>query len=65
MSDLRRFAVLPVLLLAFALVAGCGGDDAPQTKQGFIDDADPTPYWLVSCRRPDRVLAAFDDVLPR
>jgi hypothetical protein len=38
--DLRRYAVLPVLLLAFALVAGCGGDDAPQTKQGFIDDAD-------------------------
>jgi hypothetical protein len=38
--DLRRFAILPVLLLALALVAGCGGDDAPQTKQGFINDAD-------------------------
>ena len=25
-----------------------------------LDDADdPTPYWLVSCRRPDRVLAAL------
>ncbi len=23
------------------------------------DDDDPTPYWLVSCRRPDRVLAAL------
>ena len=22
------------------------------------DPDDPTPYWLVSCRRPDRVLAA-------
>jgi hypothetical protein len=25
-----------------------------------LDDADdPTPYWLVSCRRPERVLAAL------
>jgi Protein of unknown function (DUF3093) len=25
-----------------------------------LDDADdPTPYWLVSCRKPDRVLAAL------
>jgi hypothetical protein len=25
-----------------------------------LDDADdPTPYWLVSCRRPDQVLAAL------
>ena len=23
------------------------------------DPDDPTPYWLVSCRRPDRVLAAL------
>jgi len=23
------------------------------------DPDDPTPYWLVSCRHPDRVLAAF------
>jgi hypothetical protein len=23
------------------------------------DQDDPTPYWLVSCRRPDRVLAAL------
>jgi hypothetical protein len=37
---LRRHAVLPVLLLAVALIAGCGGDDAPQTKEGFINDAD-------------------------
>ena len=25
-----------------------------------LDDADdPTPYWLVSCRHPDRVLSAL------
>jgi hypothetical protein len=24
------------------------------------DPDDPTPYWLVSCRRPDRVLAALN-----
>jgi hypothetical protein len=23
------------------------------------DPEDPTPYWLISCRRPDRVLAAL------
>ena len=23
------------------------------------DPDDPTPYWLVSCRRPDRMLAAL------
>ena len=44
MLALRRFAVLPVALLAFAfafaLVAGCGGGDVPQTKEGFINDAD-------------------------
>ena len=35
-----RLVVLPVLLLAFALLAGCGGDDGPQTKEGFISEAD-------------------------
>ena len=25
------------------------------------DPDDPTPYWLISCRRPDRVLAALRD----
>ncbi|WP_163798323.1 DUF3093 domain-containing protein [Mycolicibacterium sediminis] len=24
------------------------------------DPDDPTPYWLISCRRPDRVLAALN-----
>jgi hypothetical protein len=39
--DLRRLASLPVLLLAFTLVGGCGGgDDGPQTKEGFISEAD-------------------------
>ena len=37
---MRRIAGLPVLLLALALIAGCGGDDAPQTKEGFISAAD-------------------------
>lgn len=40
MLDLRRIALLPVLLLALALIAGCGGDDGPQTKEGFISEAD-------------------------
>lgn len=28
------------------------------------DPDDPTPYWLISCRHPDRVLAALHDQLP-
>jgi hypothetical protein len=40
----RRLAVLPlvlVLVAGVALLAGCGGgDDGPQTKEGFILDAD-------------------------
>ena len=31
---------LTVLVLATALLAGCGGDDSPQTKEGFISAAD-------------------------
>jgi hypothetical protein len=35
----------------------------PYLKRGVrvvvADPADPTPYWLVSCRRPDRVVAAI------
>lgn len=26
---------------------------------GIVDPADPTPYWLVSSRRPDRLAAAL------
>jgi hypothetical protein len=25
----------------------------------LLDPDDPTPYWLVSCRHPDRVLSAL------
>ena len=36
----------------------------PYLKRGvrveLADPADPTPYWLVSCRRPDRVVAAVE-----
>lgn len=35
---LRR--LLPAALLALALLAGCGGDSGPQTKEGFINEAD-------------------------
>ncbi|MDP2713051.1 MAG: hypothetical protein Q8O56_17710 [Solirubrobacteraceae bacterium] len=35
---LRR--TLPLVLLTLALLAGCGGDDGPQTKATFINDAD-------------------------
>ncbi len=38
MLALRRLATVPVLLLALALLAGCG--DGPQTKEGFISEAD-------------------------
>lgn len=37
----RSLAVLVVLLVAgLALLSGCGGDKGPQTKEGFILDAD-------------------------
>lgn len=36
----------------------------PYVKRGvrvdIIDPADPTPYWLVSCRRPDALVSAFE-----
>jgi hypothetical protein len=36
----------------------------PYLKRGvrveISDPADPTPYWLVSCRRPDQVVAAVE-----
>ena len=36
----------------------------PYLKRGvrvdIADPADPTPYWLVSCRRPDRLVAAVE-----
>jgi hypothetical protein len=36
----------------------------PYLKRGvrveLTDPADPTPYWLVSCRRPERLVAAVE-----
>lgn len=36
----------------------------PYLKRGvrvdIADPADPTPYWLVSCRRPDALVSAFE-----
>ena len=37
----RSFAVVVLLLVAgVGVLSGCGGDEAPQTKEGFILDAD-------------------------
>ena len=36
----------------------------PYLKRGvrvdITDPADPTPYWLVSCKRPDRLVSALE-----
>lgn len=36
----------------------------PYLKRGvrvdITDPADPAPYWLVSCRRPDALVSAFE-----
>lgn len=36
----------------------------PYLKRGVrvdvVDPADPTPYWLVSCRRPDALVSALE-----
>ncbi len=40
-SRTRALAALVLVLAAgLALLSGCGGDDGPQTKEGFILDAD-------------------------
>jgi hypothetical protein len=40
----------------------------PYLKRGVrvdvTDPADPTPYWLLSCRRPDRLVAAIRQQAP-
>ena len=41
MLEPRSLALVVVLLVGgLALLGGCGGDDAPQTKEGFILEAD-------------------------
>jgi hypothetical protein len=37
----------------------------PVAKIEIVDPADPTPYWLVSTRRPDALAAALAGVTPR
>ena len=41
----------------------------PYLKRGvridITDPADPAPYWLVSCRRPDALVAALESVRSR
>ena len=41
----------------------------PYLKRGvrvdITDPADPAPYWLVSCRRPDRLVAAMESARAR
>jgi len=41
----------------------------PYLKRGvridITDPADPAPYWLVSCRRPDALAAALESVRSR
>ena len=54
-SAMRRAAGVDADARAYLLLR-------PYLKRGvrveITDPADPTPYWLVSCRRPDRVVAA-------
>jgi hypothetical protein len=37
----------------------------PVVKVEVRDDADPTPYWLVSTRKPEAVIAALAELRPR
>jgi hypothetical protein len=37
----------------------------PVIKVEVRDDADPTPYWLVSTRKPEAVIAALAELRPR
>jgi len=41
---------------AWLLIRGWVG---PVAKISIIDGADPTPYWLVSTRRPEELIAAI------
>lgn len=37
----------------------------PVVRIEIVDDNDPTPYWLVSSRRPEMVIAAIEKIRPR
>ena len=54
-EDVRRQAGVDADARAYLLLR-------PYLKRGvrvdITDPADPAPYWLVSCRRPDRVVSA-------
>jgi hypothetical protein len=42
---------------AFLVIRGWIG---PVVRVPVVDEADPTPYWLVSSRRPDELAAAIN-----
>lgn len=37
----------------------------PVLRVQLTDDKDPTPYWIVSTRHPEAIIAAVDEVRPR
>lgn len=37
----------------------------PVLRVQLLDDNDPVPYWLLSTRRPETVIAALAEVMPR
>jgi hypothetical protein len=56
-DDVRRLAGVEADARAYLLLR-------PYLKRGvrvdIADPADPTPYWLVSCRRPDALVSALE-----
>ncbi len=38
---------------------------APVVRIGVEDDRDPAPYWILSTRRPEEIVAALDQLRPR
>lgn len=58
-EDTRRLAGQDADARAYLLLR-------PYLKKGvridLVDPHDPTPYWLISSRRPDRLAAALDAV---
>lgn len=41
------------------------GDIDPVVRIDIVDPDDPTPYWLISTRRPELLIAAIDDARTR